>query len=279
MIEHKLMKTRQWVLDTEAKAVEYAKSKGMYVSANAEDSTRTDMDFLLKFARMVRDAGADRLRFCDTVGYVDPVATYDMVKTIVDEVGIDIEMHCHNDMGMAVANSLAGVRAGAGWIGATMNGLGERAGNAALEEVVMALKITMGVDVGVDTTMFKEVCDYVALASHCELPIWKPIIGERVFSHASGIHANGVIKDPRNYETFLPEDVGMSGRRINIGKHSGMAAVRNRYSSLGIELTEQEARELLEILRVETVELKRTPTAGELKDIYEEYKRNEKGIS
>ncbi|HAA64584.1 MAG TPA: homoaconitate hydratase, partial [Thermoanaerobacter sp.] len=130
-IEHKLKKTRQWVLDNMTEAVKFAKKEGVYVSVNAEDASRTDMNFLIEFAKCAKQAGADRLRFCDTVGFLDPFKTYDMVKAIKEAVDIDIEMHTHNDFGMATANALAGMRAGANFIGVTVNGLGERAGNAA----------------------------------------------------------------------------------------------------------------------------------------------------
>ena len=140
-IEHKLRKSREWVLDSVKTSVEHAKKYNLYVSVNAEDASRADMEFLLQFARTARDLGADRMRYCDTLGILDPFETFMRVKTIIDIVGIDVEMHTHNDFGMAIANAIAGVKAGATYINTTINGLGERAGNAAFEEFVMALKI------------------------------------------------------------------------------------------------------------------------------------------
>lgn len=277
MIETKLRKSRQWVIDVTTKAVEFAKSQGLYVSCNAEDASRTDPEFLKEFVRAARDAGADRIRFCDTLGCLHPFKTEEYISLIMDE-GIDVEMHCHNDLGMATANTLAGVKAAEKfpdrqiWLGVTVNGLGERAGNAPLEEVIMALKIAWGIELGFRTSLLKETCEYVALASGRYIPPWKPIVGENLFRHASGIHADGVIKNPRNYEIILPGETGEFERKIGISKHSGIAAVKYKYSLLGIHLSDEEARALLTILRKETVQLKRMPLDKELVEIYEEFK-------
>jgi homocitrate synthase NifV len=164
-ITHKLRTSREWVLENMTRAVEYAKKEGVYVSVNAEDASRSDMDFLIKFTREAQAAGADRLRFCDTVGVLEPFRTYEVISRIIDTTGIEVEMHTHNDFGMATANALAGIKAGARFIGVTVNGLGERAGNAALEEVAMALKCLFGVNLGVNTKDFLNLCEYVARAS------------------------------------------------------------------------------------------------------------------
>jgi homocitrate synthase NifV len=277
MIDTKLRKSREWVIDVTTKAIEYAKSQGLYVSCNAEDASRTDEDFLLQFVRSARDAGADRIRFCDTLGCLHPFRTKELIAMIMNE-GIDVEMHCHNDLGMATANTLAGVKAAEEfperniWLGVTINGLGERAGNAPLEEVIMALKIAWNMELGLRTSLLKEACEYVALASARYIPPWKPIVGENLFRHASGIHADGVIKNPRNYEIILPGETGEFERKIGISKHSGIAAVKYKYSLLGIHLSDEEARALLTILRKETVQLKRMPLDKELVEIYEEFK-------
>ncbi len=143
-IEHKLRRDRAWVLESIKQSVDFAKSKGLYVSLNAEDASRADPEFLLQFARAGREHGADRLRFCDTLGLLDPFQTYERIKAIIDETGLAVEMHTHDDFGLATANALAGVRAGATFVNVTVNGLGERAGNAPLEEVAMGLKLLMG---------------------------------------------------------------------------------------------------------------------------------------
>ncbi len=154
-IEQKLRKSREWVLESVKTSVDYAKGYNLYVSVNAEDASRSDMEFLLQFARTARDVGADRLRYCDTLGILDPFETFMRVRNIIDIIGIDIEMHTHNDFGMAIANAIAGIKAGATYVNTTINGLGERAGNAAFEELVMALKYIEGVDLGFNTTLFR----------------------------------------------------------------------------------------------------------------------------
>ena len=270
-IEHKLGQDRDWVLSNMVKATEFAKKKGLYVSVNAEDASRSDKEFLLKFAKEAKEAGADRLRYCDTVGIMEPFKIHDHVAEIIDEIGIDIEMHTHNDFGLGTANALAGVRAGANYVGVTVNGLGERAGNAALEEVVMALKYLYDEDLKFKTDRFRELCEYIAEASSRELPVWKAIVGTNMFAHESGIHADGVLKNALTYEVFKPEEVGLE-RQIVIGKHSGKKAILNKFKEYGIELSDQAATDILARVRDTAVELKRTLFDKELMSIYEEYK-------
>ncbi|HHY46118.1 MAG TPA: homocitrate synthase [Firmicutes bacterium] len=271
-ILHKLRATRQWVLDSMVRATEFAKNHGLYVSVNAEDASRSDMEFLLEFARAAKNAGADRLRYCDTVGIMSPFKIYENVKIIVNEVGIPVEMHTHNDFGMATANAIGGIRAGATYVGVTVNGLGERAGNAALEEVVMALKHIEGIDLNIKTERFRELSEYVAKASMRELPVWKPIVGSNMFAHESGIHADGVLKYASTYEVFSPEEVGLQ-RQIVIGKHSGSAAVIAKFREYGITLSQEEAQELVERVKRTSVDLKRALFDKELVYLYEDYKR------
>lgn len=274
-IQHKLKKDRRWVLDSIKKSLDFAKSKDLYVSVNAEDASRADFEYLIEFARTAKEHGADRLRYCDTIGLMEPFEIYQRTKTIIDEVGIEIEMHTHNDFGMAVANALAGVKAGASWVNTTVVGLGERAGNAALEEVIMALKYTMGIDLGCNTTILREVAEYVARASSRSVPVWKAIVGYNVFAHESGIHADGVLKDPRTYEAFTPEEVGLE-RQILIGKHSGTHSLMVKFREYGIELTPEEAQALLPEVRKLSVELKRALFDKELMTLYKDYKKARK---
>ncbi|NPV54025.1 MAG: homocitrate synthase [Firmicutes bacterium] len=271
-IQYKLKADRQWVLDSMVKATEYAKKHDLYVSVNAEDASRSDMEFLIEFATAAKNAGADRLRYCDTVGVMDPFTIYERIKTIIDTVGIDIEMHTHNDFGMATANALAGLRAGAGYVGVTVNGLGERAGNAAFEEVVMALKHLHGIDLGIKTERFRELSEYVARASARELPAWKPIVGTNMFAHEAGIHADGVLKHTSTYEVFAPEEVGLQ-RQIVIGKHSGTRAIIAKFEEYGITLDSQAANEILARVRAAAVNLKRCLFDKELVYIYDDYVR------
>ncbi|MDA8235495.1 MAG: homocitrate synthase [Clostridia bacterium] len=269
-IEHKLQTSREWVLENMVKATEYAKSQGVYISVNAEDASRSDTNFLIQFAKAAKAAGADRIRYCDTIGILDPFSTYENIKTLVEAVGIDIEMHTHNDFGMATANALAGIKAGAAHVGVTVNGLGERAGNAALEEVIMAMKIIYNHDLNFKTEKFRELSEYVALASNRELPVWKAIVGTNMFAHESGIHADGALKNPLTYEVFKPEDVGLA-RQIVIGKHSGTAAIINKFSEYGHNITEEEANYILKKVRSAAVDLKRSLFDKEIILIYEDY--------
>jgi len=271
-IEHKLHRDRAWVLESVKRSVDFAKSHGLYVSLNAEDASRADPEFLLAFARAGRECGADRLRYCDTLGILEPFQAYERVKAIIDETGLAVEMHTHNDFGLATANALAGVRAGATFVNVTVNGLGERAGNAALEEVAMALQYIMGMPLGLDTSRFRELSEYVARASGRPLPACKAIVGDNIFAHESGIHADGVLKDPRNYEAFAPEAVGQT-RQLVIGKHSGSKMVKFKFAEFGIQLTDEEASEILARARRMAVEVKRSLFDKELMYIYSDYRR------
>lgn len=267
-IDHKLMTTREDVLERMVKATAFAKREGMYISVNAEDASRSDMDFLVEFAKEAKNAGADRLRYCDTVGILDPFVTYDKIKILIKKVGIDVEMHTHDDFGMATANALAGVKAGASHVGVTVNGLGERAGNAALEEVVMALKHLLYTDLSFATERFVEVSEYVARASGRMLPPWKSIVGSNMFAHESGIHADGALKNPRTYEAFSPEDVGLE-RQLVIGKHSGTASIKAKFrNEYGKEISEEDAAEMLKRVRALAVDMKRSLFDKELAYIY-----------
>lgn len=271
-IKNKLKKSREWVLEKMVEGVEYAKKNGLYVSVNGEDASRADKDFLVTYMKTAKEAGADRFRYCDTVGVMGPFEIEEQIRYLYENTGFDIEMHTHNDFGMATANAIAGIRAGANHVGLTVNGLGERAGNAALEEVVMALKYVYGMEMDIDTTMFREISEYVSRASGRELPIWKAIVGTNMFAHESGIHADGAIKNPKNYEAFDPRVVGLE-RQIVIGKHSGKAAIVNKFKEYNIDLTDEEATGILEMVRATSVRLKRSLFDKEIVQMYKEYKR------
>lgn len=269
-IKHKLGTSRKWVLENMIKSVEFAKKNGLYVSVNGEDSSRADKEFLIKFIEEAKKAGADRFRYCDTVGIKEPFSLKSDIEEIYKKTNFDIEMHTHNDFGMATANAIAGVLGGANHVGVTVNGLGERAGNAALEEVVMALEYLYGYKIDVNKKMFREISKYVAQASGRILPSWKAIVGESMFAHESGIHADGAIKDPKNYEAFDPDVVGLQ-RQIVIGKHSGKAGIINKFKEYNINLTDLQAKEILKLVRAASVRLKRTLFDKELVKLYKEY--------
>jgi len=264
-IKQKLRSSRDRVLERMVKTVEFAKKEGVYVSVNAEDASRSEMEFLTQFAIEAKKAGADRLRYCDTVGIMEPFLIYHHIRELKKAADIDIEMHTHNDFGMATANALGGIKAGANWVGVTMNGLGERAGNAALEEVVMALKYLWNIDLNFKTERFKEVAEYVAQASGRSVPVFKAIVGSHMFTQESGVYA-----DP-----FSPEDVGLE-RQIVIGKHSGIKELIMKFDEYGICLEDDEAAAILPRIRSTAIDLKRSLFDKEIVYIYEEWKKGNK---
>ena len=269
-IQHKLRQSRRWVLDSIKRATRYAKDHDLYVSVNAEDASRADPDFLIQFAQDAKESGADRMRFCDTVGVLDPFMTYETIRRLIKAVGIDIEMHTHNDFGMATANAIAGIKAGARYVNTTVNGLGERAGNACLAEVVMALKHIEKIDLGIDTTKLRAISLYLSEVAQRPVPVSKAIIGDNIFAHESGIHADGVLKHPGTYEAFTPEEVG-SERQILVGKHSGSHTIHFKFANeFGIELPDELAREILARARALAVKRKRALFSKELVLIYKE---------
>jgi len=268
MIANKLRKSRDWVIEQLRVAVSFAKEQGLYVSVGGEDSSRADTAFLVELMGIAHELGGDRFRFCDTLGILDPFLMYEKIRTLRDAVpGLPIEVHTHNDLGMATANAIAGIRAGARFVNTTVNGLGERAGNAALEEVVMGLKLACGIDPGLETHRFHEISRFVGTASGRPVPDWKPVVGKKVFSHESGVHADGVIKNPRNYEGFDPAEVGLT-RYLVLGKHSGTSSVLARFKELGIALSREEAVRLMERVREKSQEVRRPLKDRELRRLY-----------
>ena len=268
MIVHKLRKDREAVKEQLKVALGFAKQHNLYVSVGGEDASRADITFLVELMEITRALGGDRFRFCDTLGIMDPFTMFDKVSHLRQAVSeIDIEVHTHNDLGMATANAIAGIRAGAKFVNTTINGLGERAGNAALEEVVMGLKYACGIETGINSHRFREMSLFVAKASDRPLSVSKPVVGTGVFAHESGLHADGVIKDPHNYEGFDPAEVGLT-RRIVVGKHSGAGGLIERYRSMGIVVDRKRADRLLEVTRVLSCARKRDLTNCELMAIH-----------
>jgi homocitrate synthase NifV len=276
-IKNKLMKTREWVLEKVVESVEYAKDHGLYISCNAEDASRADPAFLIEFGKAAKEAGAHRLRYCDTIGLLEPRRAYDEIKALIEAVGIDIEMHTHNDFGMATANAVAGMQAGAKFVSTTVMGIGERTGNTPLEEIVMCSKHLLHMDVDYRTERFREVAEYVARAAGREIPGWKPIVGTNCFAHEAGIHTDGVIKYLSNYEPYTPEEVGLS-RKIVIGKHSGRHTVKQILANKGIDITDELAGKILDQVRANSIALKRSLSENELIYIYQDFQVGDQHI-
>ncbi len=264
-------------------ALEEAKKGGMTVGVNAEDSSRTDDEFLIKFAQTAKEHGADRIRYCDTLGYDDPFTIYQRVKNLAKEVQIPIELHCHNDIGLGVACSIAGakgaIEAGVdAYINTTINGIGERTGNADLVSVILALRKSSGLkdlnllDERVNLSKAWRIAKYASYAFGVPIPINQVGVGGNAFAHESGIHADGALKDRRNYELYDFEDLGRgepeiveTGRKITTGEYGGIKGFRDVYEKLEIEFKdEKETYTVLELARYANVHTQKPLTNDEL---------------
>jgi len=250
-LQYQLKKTREQIQKITEKCVQYAKDHGLILELSAEDATRSDLDFLKKIFRTGISAGADRICPCDTVGILTAERAYtlfsDMRKTFPN---VPISAHCHNDLGMAVANSLAALRAGANQVHATINGLGERAGNASLEEVVVALKALYGLETSIKTELLYSTSRLVSRLTGIYVQPNKAIVGENAFAHESGIHTHGVLAHPSTYEPIPPELVGVT-RRIVAGKHAGTRGIKATLEETGLHPTEEQLKEIF--LRVKSL--------------------------
>jgi homocitrate synthase NifV len=268
-LQYKLKMSREEVLERAVSMVEYAKDHGLYVSLNSEDATRTDYAFLKEFASKGKEAGADRLRVCDTLGVLIPEASRYLTKKILRDVGIAVEIHTHNDYGLAVANALAAFEAGAEWASTTVNGLGERAGNSSLEGLVMSLTKLYNLSLPFNISKIYEISRYVEKASGIPVPLNRSIVGQHMFTHESGIHVDGVLKYPYTYESFMPDEIGAS-RHIVIGKHSGKHAVWDKLKELGIEAGKEELLRIVEAVKERSEQRKSAISDKELKAIAED---------
>ena len=256
-MEYKLKMTPDQVLERVEQMVAHAKKYTSNVEFSAEDATRSDYDFLAKVVRTAIRSGATTINLPDTVGYTTPAEMQALIAYILEHVeeahDVDLSVHCHNDLGMAVANSLAGVLGGATQIECTINGLGERAGNTSLEEVVMAMRTrpdVYGAQTRIETTQIyrssKTVYDIIGQTA----PLNKPIVGRNAFLHESGIHQHGVLANKLTYEILTPESVGIRTQNLVLGKHSGKHAFESRLKEMGIELSAEELQRCFEEFKV-----------------------------
>jgi homocitrate synthase NifV len=262
-IQHKLKQSRQWVLNTIGSCVQEARNLGMEVCVGMEDASRADVEFLIQMAEAAQLAGASRIRFADTVGIMEPFGVFETIKKLRAATDLDIEMHAHDDLGLATANTLAAALAGATHVNTTVNGLGERAGNAALEEVVVGLKQLYNLETGVDLRLLPALSEQVARASGDSIGNRKSLIGKSVFSHEAGIHVDGLLKDPNNYQGVDPAIVGRSHQLV-LGKHSGTQGVIHAYKQIGIAVSRIQAQLLLTQVRLFVSDTKRTPKTEDL---------------
>jgi len=266
-IASKLKSNRNAVLAMIPRHVAKARELGLDVCIGAEDASRADPAFLMAVAEMAQRAGALRFRFADTLGVMEPFGVHRVFQHLSRRFDLDLEMHAHDDLGLATANSLAAAKGGATHINTTVNGLGERAGNAPLEEVVMGLAKLHGYDLGINLKGFKALSDLVVLASGRPLSWQKSLVGEGVFTHEAGIHVDGLLKDPRNYQAIDPAEVGRRHQLV-LGKHSGVSGLMLAYHELGLSLKREQAERILPWVRRFSERRKRAPGRPELLSYY-----------
>ena len=277
--------TKKDVIRNMANAVKTAKKKGIKtIGVNAEDASRTDMSYLTEFSLAAKDAGCDRIRYCDTLGFDDPFSIYDRVAHLASSVRIPIELHCHNDLGMVVACSVAGAKAAVdsgvdAYINTTVNGMGERAGNADLVSTILAIRYSSGfsgkykLDDRINLKKAWRIAKYTSYAFGILIPVNQVAVGDNAFAHESGIHADGALKDRRNYELYDFEELGRgepeiieTGRSITAGEYSGIKGFRNVYDKLAIKFKSQkEADSILELVRYANVHTQKPLTEDELR--------------
>jgi len=244
-IKYALGLTREKVLELAVDAVEYIKDHGLICEFSPMDATRADLDFLKKLCLAAQDAGADRINIPDTVGIMTPKKAYTLFYEIRDISRIPISVHCHNDFGMAVANSISALRAGANQVHATINGLGERAGNASLEEIVVALKALYGIETKIKTELLYSTSRLVARLTGIFPQPNKAIVGDNAFAHEAGIHSHGVLSHPATYEPIPPELVGAK-RRIVVGKHAGTHGIMVALEQMGLKPDQDQLKEIFQ---------------------------------
>lgn len=262
-LKAKLGVGREWALEAIRRVVPYARDMGLEVAVGGEDSSRADPEFLCRVIETAESVGARRFRIADTLGVLDPFSTFALVERLVARSGIELEIHAHDDLGLATANTLAALRAGATHASVTVVGLGERAGNAPLEEIAVAAERIYGFRTGLVQSALPQVASIVAAASGRSIPESKAIVGAAAFMHESGIHVDGLLKSRDAYQAFDPQLVGRQ-HCIVLGKHSGTSAIRNALGELGIAVEPGEEAALLSSVRAEAAETKRCVPAQRL---------------
>ena len=278
-------KSRADIIQMMIDALKCAKDLGLAtVGVNAEDASRTELPFLIEYSQRAQENGADRIRYCDTLGYDDPFTVYDRIKAIVEKTRIPCELHCHNDLGMAVACSVAAAKGCIdggqdAYINTTVNGVGERAGNADMLSVILALTKSSGFDKAyadslskIDLTKSYKIAKYAAYSFGLPIPVFQVGVGDNAFAHESGIHADGALKDRRNYELYDCEELGLgqlefleTGRKITTGEYGGIKGFQHVFGKLDVEFKdEKEAREILDLVRFANVHTQKPLTEEEL---------------
>lgn len=269
-IKAKLHMSRQEIVTMIRRAVSYAQQHHLGISVGFEDASRAYTPFLAELMLMLYSDGIRRFRYADTVSVLQPVTVREKIKSLLAECpeDVELEVHCHNDFGLATANTLAALEAGATWASTTVTGIGERAGNASMEEVALAWRHLYGGRIGLDTIQFKELAEYVSTAAGRPLPPAKPIVGTMVFTHESGIHVDGMLKNRETYQSFDPVEVG-SEHRFVVGKHSGWKTVAHILKQNGIRPNRELSMEIMREVRLEADRSKRLIGINELVKLLE----------
>ena len=247
-LKHKFNVSKREALEQIQMTVKYGKDKGLKLRFTAEDASRTGFDFLVQVGRLVQESGADRYSLADTVGCLTPTKTKELVSRIVPELDIPIHVHCHNDFGMATANALSALEAGAQCVDVAVNGLGERCGLPPIAEVVTALVNIYKVNGNWDLSILPELTHLVGSFSNSLLKANQPIVGENAFTHKAGLHVKAVAKDPRSYEAISPETVNRK-RKLIIDKYTGRSALKNKFNEIGVSLTKADLAAVLKELK------------------------------
>lgn len=262
-IKNKLRKDRGWVIEQMGQCVRSAKKEAGYVVLGLEDASRADVSFLSEILAEARILGVDRIRLADTLGIMEPLKLFFTFQDLTKQSSIPLEFHAHNDLGMATANSLAAVQAGFKAVSVTVGGLGERAGNASLEEVAVALNFSLNQEVGFDLKCLNSICLMISSATCRDIPRDKPIIGQDVFTHTSSIHIDGIQKDFRNYQSYPPESVGRQ-HSISLGKYSGRKTIKTLLEAKGIQVTSENVDQVLVEIQDQIHQLKRPLRADDV---------------
>ncbi len=266
-MQAKLRVGREAILARIRDVISYAVDGGLRVAMGGEDSSRADVDFLLLAVEAAAGAGAHRFRYADTLGTMEPFSVFDTFVRLRKAIGLELEFHGHDDLGLATANTLAAIRGGAAHASVCVLGLGERAGNAALEEVAAGINRFFGSCSNVNLAQLPRLAELVARAAGRPIPVGKSIVGANAFTHESGIHVDGLLKDPTTYEAVSPQTFGRV-RAIVLGKHSGMASVAGALQSLGLPSEALRTKSVLEQVKERSMEAKRVIRDDELLDFY-----------
>ena len=269
-IQYKLKKDFQYIKTTLTDILKILNKEGVKYSVGGEDSSRADLTSVIEIIKIAEGEGAYKYRYSDTVGILNPLKIYENIKKLKsggDIKNILLEIHTHNDFGMASANSVAALKAGADSLSGSISGIGERAGNCALEEVIAYFNFIENQKIEFDFIKAKNLAQFIAKRTKRPIPLSKPVFGKNIFYHEAGIHTDGILKNSLNYEAYLPKYVGAK-RKLLIGKHSGSSIIKYKLNKMGIQVTNEDAVNILTIVKAESTKLKRCLTDEELFTVY-----------